>query len=84
MAWVADRSHIATHHLAKLARYCQTQTSAAELPSGGGIGLCEFLEQAGELLLGHADAAIRDCKFNPLASASRAYVKPANGPSLPW
>ncbi len=40
----------------------EAQAGAAEIAGGGGIGLGESLEQLAHLLLGHADAAVRDAE----------------------
>uniref|UniRef100_A0A8W7PSR1 Chemotaxis methyl-accepting receptor HlyB-like 4HB MCP domain-containing protein n=1 Tax=Anopheles coluzzii TaxID=1518534 RepID=A0A8W7PSR1_ANOCL len=46
----------------------QAQASATKAPAGIGFGLGEWFEQAGEVFLGNADAAIDDVKTQRLCS----------------
>ena len=51
---------VAAHHLAEVAADHQAEAGPAVLPAGRAVSLGERLEQAAELLLGHADAGVGD------------------------
>src|SRR5262245_49542136 len=68
LARLARHRDVAAHHARELARDGKAETGAAVAARGQGIGLGEVLEQLGLLLRLHADAAVRDCKLDPVAS----------------
>src|SRR5262245_54148391 len=68
LARLARHGHVATHHARELARDGEAEARAAVPTRGERICLGEVLKQFRLLLRGHADAAIRDRKLDPLAS----------------
>src|SRR5882672_5517998 len=54
----------AAHHLTEFLADRQAQTRAAIFASGGRFRLYKGLKHASKLLLGHADAAVSDDKFD--------------------
>src|SRR5215831_12257103 len=67
-ARLARHGHVAAHHARELAGDGKAKTGAAIAARGQGICLGEVLEQFGLLFSGHAYAAIRDRKLDPVAS----------------
>src|SRR5262249_40809429 len=67
-ARLARHGHIAAHHARELAGDREAQPGAAVAARGQGIGLGEILKQFCLLFRCHADTAIRDRKFDPVAA----------------
>src|SRR5215469_48798 len=67
LARLARHRHIAAHHARELAGDGKAEPGAAVAARGQGIGLGEVLEQFRLLLRRHADAAVGDCKLDPVA-----------------
>jgi hypothetical protein len=68
----ASHRDVAAEQLAEPPGNRQAKTGAAVLFGRRGLGLAERLEQAAELLLGHADAGVRDGKSHHRAIALEA------------
>src|SRR5262245_45852326 len=69
LARLAFHRHVATHHARELASDGEAKPRPAETLRGRGISLAELLEQFCLLLRSHADAAVRDREFDPVATA---------------
>src|SRR5262245_26972300 len=67
-ARLARHGHVATHHAREPAGEGETESGAAEVLSGRGIGLAELLEQLCLLLRGHADAGFGDGELDEIAA----------------
>ena len=65
---MAGGGEVAAHDLAKPLGDGQAEAGATEAPGGAGVGLGEGLEEAADLLGGHADAGVDygDLKLNPI------------------
>src|SRR5262249_42721910 len=82
LARLACHGHVAAHHARELAGESKSQPRPTIAACGQRICLGEVLEQFLLLLGGHADAAVRDGKLDPVATIRYLRTRSATSPSF--